>query len=123
MNDNKICFPFTWRTIRGIIGNIKYIPRMFKYYYQRARYGISELDGWNLDSYLTKILIRGCMELKHGVSHPYRFTPEEWADVLEDIIEDCEWYLTDHYTTADEYNRRYDIMFERLKENFGDLWD
>lgn len=121
--DNKICFPYTWRMFRGIIGNIKYIPRIIKYYYQRAKYGVSDLDSWNLDDYLIKVLARGCQTLQNGVSHPYNLSHEEWKATLEDIIRDCDWYLIGHYTNVEEYNRKYEIMFNRIKENFGDLWD
>jgi hypothetical protein len=135
--DNSIFnFPYSWRRWSGIEKNIRHIPRMFKYAWQRMNRGYADCDVWNFDTYLVSIITAGLRYLaKHGHTYAHDFTPEEWedwlrktADMLEEGADNDWWINWDNFGESyqKECIRRkvlFNEAFDRLKEHFGDLWD
>jgi hypothetical protein len=80
---------------------IKWWFRRRKYARQRARWGFSEYDVWDLDAYLANLLRDMTAYLaKHHMSHPYYITPEEWQQTLINISECFAQYNRDLPTPA-----------------------
>jgi hypothetical protein len=75
---------------------IRWQFQRLKYIYQRARWGFSEYDIWDLDSYLADLL-RDMFAYfaKHHTTHPYYMTAEEWQQILIEISESFAQYTRD----------------------------
>ena len=72
----------------GPIKRIKWWFRRARYVRQRARWGFSEYDVWDLDAYLADLLKdMFAFWAKHQHSHPYNVTAEEWQQTLINISE------------------------------------
>lgn len=72
----------------GLFKRIKWWFRRAKFARQRARWGFSEYDVWNMDAYLADLLRDMCAYwAKHHNSHPYEVTAEEWQQILINISE------------------------------------
>lgn len=72
----------------GPFETIKWWFRRAKYARQRARWGFSEYDVWNLNTYLAELLKdMFTFWAKHQHSHPYDITAEEWQQTLINISE------------------------------------
>lgn len=136
MNNSVFKFPYNWARLHGIIGNIKHIPCIFKYAWQRITRGYADHDVWNFDTYLTSIITSGLRDLaEYGHTFALDFTPEEWknwlketADMLEEGA-DNDWW-TDWNMPGEAYQKEserrellFNEAFDRLKDHFGDLWD
>lgn len=80
---------------------IKWWFRREKYIRQRARWGFSEYDVWDMDAYLADLL-RDMFAYwaKHQHSHPYELTAEEWQQTLINISECFAQYNRDLPTPA-----------------------
>lgn len=53
---------------------------------QRARWGFSEYDVWDLDTYLAELIGNMTEYLaEHNMSHPWDITDEEWQNILRTI--------------------------------------
>lgn len=135
MSNSVFSFPYSWKRWNGIEKNIRYIPRMFKYAWQRINRGYADRDVWDFNAYLTNIIISGFRHLaEYGHTYAHTFTPEEWknwlretADMFEEGANDYWWINRDIPDEAypKEWIRRkllFNDAFDRLKEHFGDLW-
>lgn len=72
----------------GPIKRIKWWFQRAKYVRQRARWGFSEYDVWDLDAYLADLLKdMFAFWAKHQHSHPYNVTAKEWQQTLINISE------------------------------------
>lgn len=72
----------------GVFKRIKWWMRREKFKWQRALWGFSEYDVWDLDAYLADLLRDMFAYLaKHHISHPYDVTSEEWQQILINISE------------------------------------
>lgn len=70
----------------GLWKRIKWWFRRAKYARQRARWGFSEYDVWDMDTYLAELIGDMTAYLAdHNMSHPYDATNEEWQDTLRTI--------------------------------------
>lgn len=126
MNNNIFrLFPYDWKRFHGFIGNIKYIPHMFKWAHQRIMRGYADCDVWSFDGFLATVIPAGLRELAQLDSYPFSFgTHEEWnkwlietAELFEEI------YHEDFIILGEEYQQKINMAFDRLKEQFGNLWD
>jgi hypothetical protein len=92
---------------------IKWWFRRCKYARQRARWGFSSYDVWDMDSYLADLLRDMFAYLaKHHCSHPYELSPSEWQQTLINISECFAQYNRDFPQPAYEayakaYHRTY----------------
>lgn len=69
-------------------GRIKWWFRRRKYARQRARWGFSEYDVWDFDTYHAELVSNALNYLaNHNISHPYDITDEDWKILLEKIAE------------------------------------
>lgn len=87
-NSSLFKFPFKkryiFKNLYDCISKLKYIP-------QRLKYGISQYDAWDLDSYLFTVIENGLKYLKDaGNSHPLWCTFDEWQTKLTYMIKLCE---------------------------------
>lgn len=122
---------FYYKLYRLWNNEISMIPRRIKWFFQRGWRGYSDNDVWNFDSYLAKVISKGCKQLakeKHG--YPSDLTPEKWEEILNEISKNFEEYikiieLEEGYETIsqEEFSKKLDKMFDLLKNNFGHLWD
>lgn len=125
----KIFHFFKWYMV---IDNIKEFFRGIKVIYQRARYGLSYRDVWNLEAYVADVLANGCATLVNiGSGYPYGTTYEDWHNELCRFVKiardyvDEPWYLNNTYST-----HSYEIGEENYKEfmkfinkYYRSLWD
>lgn len=103
----------------GLFNRIKWWLRRAKFARQRARWGFSEYDVWDLDAYLSDLLRDMFAYLaKHHMSHPYDMTSEEWQQTLINISECFAQYNRDFPTPAyDEYHK----TVKRTKNEDGSI--
>ena len=118
-------FPYNWKRPRGFIGNIKYIPRMLKWAKQRIIRGYADCDVWNFDSFLATVISSGLRDLAELHSYPFSFgSHEEWSRWLIETAELFEEaYNEDFIITGEEYQQKINKALDRLREQFGNLWD
>lgn len=101
--------------------------RGIKYSWQRASRGYSDLDAWNLNSYLAG-WIPEVIE-KHMVNgYPASITEEKWGQIKKGIIEGFEAYLEledlvgfplkEEYDSEEEYDKALEI-WKLKEENLG----
>lgn len=68
------------------LARIKWWFKRAKYARQRARWGFSEYDVWDLDTYLAELIGNMTAYLaEHNMSHPYEISDEDWKTTLETI--------------------------------------
>jgi hypothetical protein len=81
---------------------------------QRARWGFSEYDVWDLDCYLSELIGDMAKYLaEHNMSHPYDVTTEEWQTILNTISKCFKQYNIERPTPAYE---AYDKAMTRISE-------
>lgn len=129
-------FPYGWRTIRGIWGNIKYIPRMFKWAFQRMIQGYCDADVWEFDTYLANVIVGGLRQLAETThSYPFAFPDgDAWKNYLNRIADRVDAATSDdpidlpcdmHECATEVEHRKMLIKssFTDLSRFFFDLWD
>lgn len=118
-------FPYNWKRFHGFIGNLKRIPRMLKWAYQRVMRGYADCDVWNFDGFLAAVIPAGLRELAELHSYPFSFdSHKEWSKWLIETAELFEEvYNEDFIITGEEYQQKINKALDRLKEQFGNLWD
>ncbi len=119
-------FPYNWKRFHGFIGNIKYFSRMLKWAKQRIMRGYADCDVWNFDNFLAAVIPAGLRDLAELHSYPFDFgSHEEWNKWLIETAELFEEAYNDEVfiITGEEYQQKINKAFDRLKEQFGNLWD
>lgn len=98
---------------------IKWWFRRAKYARQRARWGFSEYDVWDFDTYLAE-LISSMMRYwaKHNHSYHPEMTNEEWKATLNKIAECFEFWNKDLPTPAYD---TYHTTAKRIKNEDGSV--
>lgn len=114
--------------------------RGFRKRCQRFKYGYSESDLWNMDSWFIDIIQRMLIHFRdNAVGYPACITEDEWNLILEEMIDclslmdedEAEKYITKNgfYPFSDEYKAKYELMnknkkrfFELFEEWFYYLW-
>lgn len=102
------------------------LKRRFSHRYQRARYGISDIDTWSLDNHLANVIALGTQTLKDGYGYPARMeSQEEWHEILDRIHRAFSNYDEIYGTNEEAEFRRDEVRdgMDLLKEYFFDLWD
>lgn len=96
-----------------------------KYTFQRATRGYSDVDLWNVNTYIAKVIADVMQEwLKRGISsYKGSMTEEEWADVLVKIQNGFSEYRNHAYSDVELDVAKVDEALALLKEHFYDLWD
>lgn len=93
-----------------------YSLRMFM---QRGRKGYAEVDLWNMDSYLSKVIAGAFREWADvSMSHPDGITHEEWQGILRDIAASF-----DAYIASREANELVEPNWELFTHWWGHFWD
>lgn len=68
------------------LARIKWWFKRRKYARQRARWGFSEYDVWDMDTYLAELIGEMAKYLaEHNVSHPWDISDEDWKTTLKTI--------------------------------------
>lgn len=114
-----------WHTPAGIWRNILRTKYLFKWTYQRFARGYADCDIWNFDGFLATVISSGLRDLAELHSYPFGFgSHEEWSKWLIETAELFEeTYNEDFIITGEEYQQKINKAFDRLKEQFGNLWD
>lgn len=82
---------------------IKWWIRREKFKWQRARWGFSEYDVWDMDHYLAQLISDLLLyRAKFGMSHPWDMTPEDWQQWLIDTAAMFKEYGRD-FPESEEY--------------------
>lgn len=85
---------------------------------QRYRDGISEVDMWNLDCFISDVIVAGCQwHLDNGQGGPWHLDPDEWRLILVDI--------RDGFAKRDEFGAPMPSksVWKLLRKNFRFFWD
>lgn len=99
----KLDFP-----LKRVILNIKCIKIRIKAMFERARYGISRYDAWDLNNHIMIILENGLKFLKEaGNSYPGWTSYEDWQRKLEYMAKLSELSNFDESTITDESFDKY----------------
>jgi hypothetical protein len=103
----------------GLWKRIKWWFRRAKYVRQRARWGFSEYDVWDFETYHAE-LVAAMMRYwaKHNYSRHPEMTDEEWKAVMNKIAECFEFWNTDLPTPAYE---NYRAAVKRIKQEDGSI--
>jgi hypothetical protein len=106
------------------------IFRKAKWAYQRVTRGYSDLDAWNLNSFVAKVVAdvaKGMRE--NGYGYPADLTEDEWGQILGKI-EDGFRAATDLYEMnyndrddADKLEATFRDGMELFSKWFHSLWD
>lgn len=140
----KVCYELMY--------NRHYPLKQLRHYYQRIKYGVSDMDCWSLDYYLSKVISKGCRTIKkHTCGYPCSLeSMEQWEKILEEIawtfdtkikIGDMDWRmhvdkkhekeLQESYTNSGfdihimtkEEIKRYKNGKKLFMKYFDNLWD
>ena len=120
-----------WVTPRRRIRGALSAPRRW---YQRARYGYSNEDVWEMHHYLAKVALRMTVDMQaHMHGHPADMTEQEWFDKL--CVMERGWYAAiaisegeddDGRLSADDHDREMRYFRRGMAEftdRFFHLWD
>lgn len=102
--------PYGWRMYYKFYD----IKRWFISTYQRMRYGVADEECWSLDSTFSKFILPRLKHFKKMNRYGYHpdFTPEEWENVLDELI----W--TFEYLVDDERMNPFPNFYEDKKWTF-----
>ena len=109
---------YKWTSWRGFWSNIKNIPRVIKYAWQRAVRGYCDADLWDLDTTYTDYILATLIEFRNNTrSSPIHYTSwEEWIARLDWYIDRLIYLKQD----SDELNsfseEAYEIMCKPKEE-------
>ena len=88
---------FKWLLRYGIWDFIKNIPREIMYFFQRGIRGWSDRDIWDLDQYLSNIILNGLVELKrimhcipstiNPITKEWDYDEKRWKESLDKMID------------------------------------
>ena len=82
---------------------IKWWIRREKFKWQRARWGFSSYDVWDMDHYLAELISEMLLyKAKFGMSHPWDMSPEDWQQWLIDTAAMFKEYGRD-FPESEEY--------------------
>lgn len=120
----------------GTCFKVKRFFKSIKWSIQRARRGYGDNDAWNMNVYLSKIIVEMLNEmLITDDSHPADFSTEEWQNTLRKMRHGFSMYLyTEEEMWQSDLNEEQQqrlltnantALVESLKlfsEHFGKLW-
>lgn len=96
---------------------------------QRVKYGYSEVDWWNFDSYIAGVIAHACEKfVKDGHGYPWGRTMEEWHKLCTDIARPLAlWASPDRweisYDDQVELYKQVQEALHKFADNFGTFWD
>lgn len=141
--NNALGMNLGWpRSFRQLCYVIRRFFKNCKYAWQRITRGYSDLDLWNFDTYLQKVMscgIRDFADMTTGYPNGYE-TFEDWKKELLVIAELIEKFNPDDLVDWDEKTRGEEIkkmyedateeseiakeaVFDWMKRHFNSLWD
>jgi hypothetical protein len=97
---------------------------------QRVKYGYSEFDWWNFDSYIAGVIAHACERFaneSHG--YPGDMTAQQWKELCLSISTPLAlWASRDRWklSAKDEYEVLYPQVVEamhKFADHFGSFWD
>lgn len=103
--------------------NLRYKWRQLKNIVQRMRYGVGELDTFELDEYLALTIAKSLeffMRSSFGI--PSGMKEEEWDKLLVDMKKTFEYYAEMTNTGKEIDYVRVHKAFDDLRDHFHDLW-
>lgn len=124
-------YPFPY----NIINFVKYMPRHIKSFWQRGMRGYSDCDLWNIDEYVSEVMIGVLTQFKeHHAGYPSTISDKKWTSILGEIIEGFKAHQAfddDDMIKNGEYNReKSDALIKKfnrgmrlLSKWYFNLWD
>ena len=126
-----------WRYPSNWLENIRQIPRSIRWSYQRITRGFADVDVFNLDCYLSGVIIGTLNHLADhhfGVPYSLKDSPDEWTAWLRETankFEEANKIEEDSYSVEfEQVKAEHDKAaglrkegLERLSEYWGCLWD
>ena len=111
-----------WWHPRNWWGNIRRFFLGFKNDHDRAKYGVSHFDCWDLDNYMLKTFKNGLkIYKKDTIGHPALITEQEWDNILDHMTKLLDIILTDESPEAIEV---FDLYWDTCdKKDFNDYGD
>jgi hypothetical protein len=86
-----------------LLERIKWWIRREKFKWQRARWGFSSYDVWDMDHYLAELISEMLLyKAKFGMSHPWDMSSEDWQQWLIDTAAMFKEYGRD-FPESEEY--------------------
>jgi len=83
--------------------NIKRFFKGFKHDHDRAKYGVSHIDCWDLDCYMLRTFQNGLKIYKEDTNgYPAFITEQEWDNILNHMLHLLDIILTDEDPAAAE---------------------
>jgi hypothetical protein len=116
------------------------IFREIKWFFQRITKGYSDVDLWNLDDHLAKIIlprlkaykkmnragVPGPLCLPNQTDDDFKKAQKQWEDILDSMILAFETIVKDDFETCEEYKKNQIIIEKGLADfskYFQSLWD
>lgn len=109
-----------------LVRKFKYAVQTPKHWYERIRYGVSYRDAWSLDGYLSDVIARGAGIIRdNNIGHPNDLTPEEWTDILNEMVESFSGHdeIYDDWATSMARMEKVNRGLDLLRQHYFDLWD
>lgn len=116
--------------MRKLRRKIKDMRRKVQWSYQRVTRGYSDLDSWNLNSFVAGVVAGVVKQMReNGFGYPADLTEDEWQDILLKI-EDGFRAATDLYEMNYDGRKEADALEATFREGmdlfskwFHSLWD
>jgi len=114
---------------------IKYAPsgnyRKIKWFIQRGKRGWADVDAWDINDYITSIMIGMLSRMLEGglLSYPDRISPEEWESILKQMLEGfqiAQQILSHDYQVGEDFKEKTAVFHQGMdlfKQWYFSLWD
>ena len=108
---NGYYYPWSLRYPGNFVKNAITFIYSFKIKHNRAKYGVTNHDAFNLDCYLLDVISNGLHIIKKAnAGHPVELTEEEWNNVLSRMKELVEIIRVDS-TDCEKADKIYENRF------------
>ena len=115
-------YPYRWRSIGGILSNIRTFFYNIRCMFQRARKGVCDKDTWNFDYTLIDYLIASLTQFRnHTCCYPDRdfASFEDWIAYLDDIIDKLDFV---RQSADEDLNKWYNAWQTQCCSKPRDEW-
>lgn len=93
--------------------------RIKKYAKQRREHGFDDTETWNLDASILKFILPRLKRFKEVTNgHPGNLTEQQWNDVLDTMIQYCEFSLTDELLYIHSYSEKQKKLVKNGRKAF-----
>lgn len=103
---------------------MRFDKRHFKWWKQRRTRGFDDRELWNLDYTILKFVYPRLKAFRDkDCSYPGALTPEQWIDILDEILKGFEIVIEDEdYPCDKEKIEQVEISMDLFRDFFFHLW-